>query len=153
VVQQPDEVWIAAAESFFSEGHEVLLSIRYLYNSPCMDYALLRSSDQLRRVVDLVPDGAELTLWRTANLPIRGRLTKALLELARERIPEAVESVCLFTESGSDADPRIEGDSWHLAKYMFGELEDRMGESVAIGPWPAESGSLCAVKGGIDGPR
>ena len=153
MVQQPDEAWIASAGSFFSEGREVLLSISYLYNSPCMDFALLRSLDQLRLVVNLVPDGAKLTLWRTANLPIRGRLTEALLELAHEQIPETVESVCLFTESGSDVDPRIEGDSWRLAKHMFRELEDRMGECVAIGPWPAACGSICAVKGGINGPR
>jgi len=152
-IGQPDEAWIATARSFFCEGCEVLLSIRYLYNSPCMNFVLLRSLEQLRLVVDVVPDGAELTLWRDAKFPIRGQLTKGLLEAARTSIPEDVESVCVFTESGSDPDPRMEGDCWHLAKHMFSELEDRIGESVAIGPWPTDSGSICAVKGGTDGPR
>jgi hypothetical protein len=152
-VRQPDEEWIAAAQSFFCEGSEVLLSIKYLHNSPTMKFALLRSLDQLRLVVRACPDGAELTLWRDAKLPFRGRLTATLLDAASSSIPDNVECLCVFTESGSEADPRLEGASWHLVSHMFGELKERMGECAAIGAWPAGAGSIQAVKGGIEGPR
>lgn len=150
----PDQDWIAAVRCFFAEGREVLASIKYLYNSPPQNFALLRSLDQLHLLVEICPNGAEITLWRDASLPFRGPLTPALLEAARSSIAENVESLCIFTESGSGTDPRLQGDSWHLSKYMFTELKERMGESVAMGAWPdGASGSSSAIKGGIDGPR
>jgi hypothetical protein len=68
-----NEAWITDAEAWIRERGETLLSIRYLYNSPPMNFALLRSIDHLRQVVHARPDGAELTLWRDVHLTVRGR--------------------------------------------------------------------------------
>src|SRR5450631_2347657 len=94
-----NEAWITAAQSWIRERDETLLSIRYLYNSPPMNFALLRSPDHLRPVLDACPDGAELTLWRDVRLTVRGAVTPSLLERACSVIPEDTECVCVFTES------------------------------------------------------
>jgi len=143
---------MADVRSLFAGDREVFVSISYLYNSPCMNYALLRSHDELRLLVERCPDGAELSVWKHANLPFRGVLTNEFLEAVRSSIPGTSESVCLFTDSRTEGDPRLEGDSWHLAKHMLDDLKERMGERVAIGPWPVP-GSIRAIKAGIDGPR
>jgi hypothetical protein len=149
----PDEAWLMEARPLFLSGREILASISYLYNTPNMNFAMPRSLDELRKVIDACPDGAELTLWPEASLPFRGYLTEALLDSARASIPDSAESLCLFIDSSSESDPRLEGDSWHLAKYMYGELRERMGERVAIGQWPSATGSMIAIKGGVHGPR
>jgi hypothetical protein len=117
-----------------------------------MNFALLRSPDHLRQVVDACPDGAELTLWRDVRLTVRGAASPSLLESVRSVIPECTECVCIFTESGSNTDPRLEGESWRSVSHMAAELEERMSELVAIGSWP-QSENIRAVKGGLEGPR
>ena len=147
--------WIARASTWVEEAGEALLSIKYLYNSPTMNFALLRSHEQLLQVIQVCPDGAELTLWRQARLAIRGTLTSTLIEQVRYSIPEHSECVCVFTASGSDTDPRLAGESWCSVSSMIAELEERVGEPVAIGAWPDEPAfdRICAVKGGVEGPR
>ena len=148
------EDWIAHAHSWIRESGEAFASIKYLYNSPPMNFALLTSPDQLRQVIQVCPDGAELTLYRRARLPVRGSLTPRLIEEVQTAIPEQAECVCLFTASGLSTDPRLEGDSWRSRSEMVAELGDRMGEPVAIGGWPGHDVErIQFAKGGIDGPR
>ena len=153
--RQLDDQWVATANSWIREGGETLLSIRYLYNSPPMNFGLPRSLDQLRLIIEACPDGAELTLWRSVSL-VRGALTPAIIQEARASIPEHSECVVLFTQSGSETDPRLEGDAWHTVSGMLAEapelLEERMGQTVAIGAW-TESDCITGVKGGVEGPR
>src|SRR5262245_6395486 len=151
--------WLATAHTWIEEAGEAFLSIRYLYNSPTMNFALLTSPRELLQVIRACPDGAELTLWRRARLNIRGALTSTLIDQAGSSIPADSECVCLFTASGSEADPRLAGDAWNsvpamLAEMRAGSLEEHLGESVAIGAWPdPDSDQICAVKGGLEGPR
>src|SRR5262245_20200947 len=153
------DAWIATARTWIEEAGEAFLSIRYLYNSPTMNFAILRSPGELLQVIRACPDGAELTLWRRARLNIRGALTSTLIEDARSSIPTDSECICLFTASGSEADPRLAGDSWPSVPAMLAEmradsLEEHLGEPVAIGAWPdPDSDQICAVKGGLEGPR
>ena len=150
--------WMTTAHAWIEEAGEAFLSIRYLYNSPTMNFALLRSSGELLQVIRACPDGAELTLWRRARLTVRGALTSTLIDHARSSIPDDSECVCLFTASGSETDPRLAGDSWRSVSSMLAELlaelDEHQGELVAIGAWPEpDSDQICAVKGGLEGPR
>ena len=153
--RQLDDHWVAPANSWIREGGETLLSIKYLYNSPPMNFGLPRSLDELRLIIDACPDGAELTLWRSISL-VRGTLTPGIVQEARASIPKDSECVCLFTQSGSETDPRLEGDAWHSVSGMLAELPEllteHMGQTVAIGAWP-ESDCITGVKGGVEGPR
>src|SRR5688500_9198327 len=124
--------WVALVCASIEESGEAFLSIKYLYNSPTMNFALVTSPDQLQLVIRACPDGAELTLWRRARLAVRGELTSALIEQARSLIPDDSECVCLFTASGSATDPRLAGDSWRSVSSMLAELEEHLGEPVAI---------------------
>jgi hypothetical protein len=145
--------WIAKASTWVEEAGEAFLSIKYLYNSPTMNFALLRSPEQLLQVIQACPDGAELTLWRRIRLAFRGTLTSTLVEQVRSSISDDSECVCLFTASGSDKDPRLADETWCSVSSMLAELEERLGEPVAIGAWPDGSDRMCAVKGGVEGPR
>jgi hypothetical protein len=148
--------WIAAASAWIEEAGEAFMSIRYLYNSPTMKFALLRSPGELLEVIRACPGGAELTLWNGARLAVRGALTPTLIEQARSSIPDGSECVCVFTASGSETDPRLEGDSWRSVSDMLAELkselDEHLGKPVALGAWP-EPKKMCAVKGGLEGPR
>src|SRR5262245_17251226 len=118
-----------------------------------MNFGLVRSPDELHHLIRVCSDGAELTLWRRAQLSVRGVLTASLIEKAQASIPKRSECLCVYTNSGSGVDPRPEGESWHDVSEMLAELKERIGESVAIGAWPTESDRIVAVKGGVEGPR
>jgi hypothetical protein len=148
--------WIATARAWIDESGEAFMSIRYIYNSPTMGFALLRSPGELLQVIRACPDGAKLTLWRRARFTVRGALTATLIEQARSSIPDGPECVCLFTASGSETDPRLEGGSWcsisDMVAELKSELDERLGTPVALGAWP-EPEECSAVKGGLEGPR
>lgn len=149
-----DEPWVAKVSSWIEESGEVFIYLRYLYNSPTMNFALVSSKYDLLRLVRVCPRGTELTVCRGAWLPIRGAVGADLLALVRQEIPTRTDCVCVFTQTNSPEDPRLAGESWCSVFEMIGELREHDAESVAIGVF-ADNGreTASATIGGLDGPR
>ena len=149
-----DDAWVAKVSSWIDETGEVFIYLRYLFNSPTMKFALVRSEHDLHRLIHVSPEGTELTACRGAWLPIRGAWGAELSARVRDEIPPRTDCVCVFTQTNLPDDPRLAGESWCSASEMIGELSERKHEQVAIGVF-ANGGreTISAAIGGLDGPR
>jgi hypothetical protein len=149
-----DERWIAEILSWIEETGEVFVYLRYLFNSPNMKFALATSEHALRRLVQIYPQGAELTACKGEWLPIRGVVGAELLARVQDGLPARKDCVCVFTQGSSPEHPVLKGDSWCSVSEMVAELREHEGEQVAIGVFAAgERKTISAVIGGLDGPR
>jgi hypothetical protein len=152
--REPDERWIAKVLTWIDESGEVFLYLRYLFNSPTMKFALVRSEHDLRRLVQISPQGTELTACKGAWLPLRGAVGAELIARVRDELPARTDCVCVFTQGASPEDPILAGDSWCSVSEMVAELTEHEGERVAIGVFAAgKRETVSAVIGGLDGPR
>jgi hypothetical protein len=152
--REPDDAWVAKVSSWIEETGEVFIYLRYLFNSPTMNFALVRSEHDLRRLIGVSPEGTELTACRGAWLPIRGAWGEELLDRVRDEIPTRTDCVCVFTQTNSPEDPRLAGESWCSTSEMIRELSERECEQVAIGVFVNDGReTISAAIGGLDGPR
>lgn len=149
-----DEHWITKVSSWIAETGEVFVYLRYLFNSPTMKFALVKSECDLRRLVELSPNGTDLTACKGAWLPIRGVVGRELIARLREELPSNTECVCVFTQSNSTEHLILTGDGWCSVPVMIAELREHEGEQVAIGVFATgKRETISAAIGGLDGPR
>ena len=149
-----DERWIAKVLSWLGEIGEVFVYVRYLFNSPTMKFALVTSEHDLRGLVEISPEGTELTACKGAWLPIRGVVGAELLARVHDGLPARTDCVCVFTQVASPEHPILTGDSWCCVSEMSAELREHEGERVAIGVFAdGERETISAAIGGLDGPR
>ena len=148
------ERWIAEVLSWIAETGEVFMYLRYLFNSPTMKFALVKSEPDLRRLIQLSPEGTALTAGKGAWLPIRGVVGAELLARVYQELPARTDCVCVFTQGASPEHPVLEGQSWSSVSEMIAELKEHEGERVAIGTFAVSSQQkISAAIGGLDGPR
>jgi hypothetical protein len=139
---------------------EVLVVLRYLHAAGKKDFALCNSEREFRRIIELVPAGTDIIVIRDKQLPLRGMVTRSLIDRALAAIPEGNEYLVVRISGGLPDDPRLSGemgDTHHDLREDL-EREDVFGTNVAIGLCPPfmeadNPGMVSASKGGIDGPR
>jgi hypothetical protein len=143
--------WIA------SSG-EVLVVMRYLHAAGARDYALIRTPDEFRRLVDVCPVGTDVIVFKNPQLPVRGCVDEDLIHRAREVIPDGAEFFCVCLPGNVAGDPRLSGSMGDSHESLTQALLDGYGNRVAVGPCPAywqddNVDMVSASKGGVNGAR
>ncbi|HEV3446917.1 MAG TPA: hypothetical protein VG099_19925 [Gemmataceae bacterium] len=144
--------------SWMQRSGEVLVILRYLRAAGAKDFALCRSRGDFEALVESLPTGTDIEVFRDHQLPLRGIVDEAFIALALNAIPDGQEYLIVTTEV------RPGSKICHFG-YIGGShidlrqsLEELKGNDVALGVCPAycvpdHEGLISAAKGGIDGPR
>ena len=148
--------WIAE-----SPTAEVFVVLRYLRAAGAKDYAFIRSPGEFAALVASVSDGTDIIVFRDPQLPLRGKVTPEFIARAMAHVSDCEDYMLVrmtpssylpagsLMRHGGMGDPHTD---------LAGDLEDEMGEEVAIGNCPRfyeadHDRMISASKGGIDGPR
>lgn len=150
--------FLATVHEWIAAYGEVFVFLRYLAAAGAKDYAFCTSFPQFEALVDVVPVGTDIEVFRGRQLPHRGAVTDAFTATALATIADGEEFllVSMETSAGSSISSRsASGDSHEHLREVLSEFR---GKNVALGLYPRfwESDSdtlISAAKGGIDGPR
>src|SRR5262245_9734628 len=95
--------FLARVAEWMEHSGEVLVVLRYLRAAGRKDFALCRTPEEFGEIVDRVPIGTDIEVFRDRQLPIRGRLDEELLAAALAAIPDGREYlvVSLETQEGT----------------------------------------------------
>jgi len=137
---------------------EVLVVVRYLRAAGVKDLVLCRTLEEFQAIVETVPTGADIEVFRTPKLPIRGVATETLVAEILASILPGHEHLIITARSRSGV-PFAAEWCWHdEPQELAAWLREHVGEEVAAGPAPELSSPdnddlTSAAKGGVDGPR
>lgn len=143
--------WIA------SEG-EVFVILRYLASAGSKDYAFCHSKEDFVSILGAVPDSTDIIVFRNKQLPYRGLCSPMFVDQVLRAIPDGEEYMAIANLPPSSSDLRCHGRMGDTHRDLMEDLQDWMGQSVAVGPCPPfiegdNETMISASKGGIDGPR
>ena len=149
--------YLATVSDWIIASGEVLVIMRYLYGAGAKHYALIESVDVFQRLVDLCPDGTDIIVCRDPQLPYRGLVDAKFIGEVSSALKGAGEYMLVNLSPEGENDPRCNGQ-FDYVSYLTEELEEELGENVAVGKCPDFMGPdneamISASKGGIDGPR
>lgn len=154
------EQFIGKVATWVAESGEVLIVLRYLRAAGKKHYALCRSEQDFRRIIDLVPIGTDIIAFRQKHLPFRGIATPSFIDRVIVGIPDGTEYLVVRINGGKRDDPRRCGEMGDMHRDLREELEqeDVFNTEVAVGPLPPfndpdNNNMVSASKGGVDGPR
>ena len=144
--------------AWIEEFGEVLVIMRYLRAAGAKDYALARTEDEFRRLIDVVPVGTDIIVFRDLQLPLRGVVNDDFIGSAQSLIRNGDEYLYVKLEPLTSDDIRAFGEMGDTHTCMDEDLREHIGDEVAIGLCPPFIGPdneamISASKGGIDGPR
>jgi hypothetical protein len=137
---------------------EVLVILRYLRAAGAKDFALCRTRDDFEALVEALPTGTDIEVFRDPQLPLRGVVDAAFISSALDAIPEGQEYLVVTMEVGPDSRMSRWGYIGFSHPELRESLEELRGAEVALGVCPAycvpdHEGLVSTSKGGIDGPR
>jgi hypothetical protein len=143
--------WMRSAE-------ELLVVLRYLRAGGAKDYAFISSEAEFDSLINVCPVGTDIVVFRDPQLPIRGTVDATFINDAADRFKNGEEYLCVFLRTRSVGDPRLPGEMGETVRGLIEDLNEHIGERVAIGPCPnfvvGDNASMISrSKGGIDGPR
>lgn len=137
---------------------EVFVVLRYLRAAGMKDYAFIKSRDEFAVLVERVSVGTDIIVFRDAQLPLRGRVTREFIARAKELIRDGEEYMFVRLAPERRRDARLSGTMGERHAELVEDLSEEMGEEVAVGVCPNfinrdNDAMISAAKGGIDGPR
>lgn len=152
------EVFKSRVADWIAAGGEVFVVLRYLRSAGSKDYAFCHSKDDFMRVIGSVPDGTDIIVFRNKQLPFRGLCSPMFVDQVLRAIPDGEEYMAVANLSPSSSDLRCHGRMGGTHRDLMEDLQDWMGQLVAVGPCPPffeedNETMISASKGGIDGPR
>nr|BAF45160.1 hypothetical protein [uncultured bacterium] len=150
------DYYIDTISNWIAENGEVLVVIRALYGG--RDYALLKSKDDLTKLIEVCREGADIIAIRGNPLIYKGEVTETFINEAYDEMSDKKEYLYIIACPEKDNDPRLFGEEGYTEKTLKQDLSDHMGELVFLGPCPNymdkdSENLISASKGGIDGPR
>jgi hypothetical protein len=150
--------FLERVSEWIQRSGEVLVILRYLRAAGAKDFALCRTRGDFERLVESVPTGTDIEVFRDPQLPLRGTVDEALIASALIAIPYGEEYLLVTTEVRPGSNISRFGDIGCSHADLRESLEELMGADVALGACPAycvpdHEGLISAAKGGIDGPR
>ena len=137
---------------------EVLVVLRYLRAAGAKDFALCRTRQEFESLVSSARRGTDICVFRDRQLPLRGVVDEAFVELALRSIADEDDFILLTTEVRPGPWISLSGDIGLSHAELRESLAELMGADVALGRWPDylcddHDGLVSAAKDGIDGPR
>lgn len=150
--------FLGRVASWLERSGEVLVILRYLRAAGRKDYALCRDASEFHDLVRSAPLGTDIEVFKEPQLPMRGVVDGAFIELASRSASEWSEYLLISDETRVEsrvAQKAILDDS---PEELRANLAEMMGTKVALGPCPDfnlpdHEGLISRSKGGIDGPR
>jgi hypothetical protein len=144
--------------TWIRESGEVLVILRYLRAAGAKDYGFVRTEDEFHGLIDILPVGTDIIVFRNQQLPLRGAVTDDFIASAKSLINDGDEYLYVKMQPLMDDDIRAFGEMGDTHNCMDEDLREHMGEEVAIGHCPPfidpdNEAMISASKGGIDGPR
>ena len=137
---------------------EVFIVLRYLRAAGAKDYAFARTAEDFRQLLDVLPIGTDVIVFRDPQLPLRGAVDDDFLVAAQSLIPDGAEYMYVTMEPLTSKDIRAFGEMGGTHACMEEDLSLHPGEEIAIGICPRfieddHEAMISASIGGIDGPR
>ncbi|MDG3006889.1 hypothetical protein [Paludisphaera mucosa] len=143
---------------WFERADEVLVILRYLRAAGAKDFAFCRTRSEVEALIESVPIGTDIEVFRDRQLPIRGVVDETFIRTAFDSFPDGEEYLLMTieTELGSRISRFARIDC--SQKELHELLSELIGAEVALGRCPDfnvadHDGLVSAAKGGIDGPR
>jgi len=150
--------FLARVKEWLESSGEMLVILRFLCMAGGKDYTICRSFEDFLKMVDIVPNGTEIILFKDRQLPIRGRVDDAFIVHAQKELPQSAEYLIVILEPVRDDFFLPTGAMGEGHDELLEHLEQLRGREVALGRCPPfwvgdHEGLVSASKGGIDGPR
>ena len=148
----------AEVAAWLGDSGEVLVLLRYLRGGGAMDYALCYTVAELEAIVDAVPIGTDIEVFRDAHLPLRGIVSADFMSIATKEIADGQAYLVITMATDGATKISLLGDIGESHAELLEFLEECMDQQVALGPCPEfnredHDGLVSVAKGGIDGPR
>jgi hypothetical protein len=137
---------------------EVLVILRYLRAAGAKDFALCRTRSEIEDLIDSVPRGTDIEVFRDRQCPIRGVVDDAFIRSALDSLPDGQEYLLMTSETRPGSKISRFGEIGGSQAELRESLSELMGAEVALGRCPDfcvadHEGLVSAAKGGVDGPR
>ncbi|MDB5347100.1 MAG: hypothetical protein JWP89_5477 [Schlesneria sp.] len=150
--------YLSTVDQWIDSSEEVLVVLRYLGMAGAKDYAFIESPVAFRQLVDSVPIGTDIIVFKEHYLPLRGEVSDDLIQAALVLVPNGSEYLCVDLVPDTNVEQRLSGRLGDTHLDLLEDLNDCKGHPVAFGPVPpfCEADNefmISASKGGIDGPR
>jgi hypothetical protein len=137
---------------------ELFVVLRHLRAAGAKDYAFIKTRAEFAVVVEWLPIGTEIVVFRDRQLPLRGRVTEEFVTRAKAEVKDGDEYMVVRINRESAGDFRLCGQMGDTHETLMEDLAAEMGQEVAFGRCPPffeadNDRMISASKGGIDGPR
>jgi hypothetical protein len=137
---------------------EVFVVLRYLRAAGAKDYAFIKTRAEFVSLVESVPDGTDIVVFRDPQLPLRGTVTADFIARAKTQVRDGDEYMFVRMAPKKAGDLRLFGEMGDTHATLTEDLSEAVGEEIAFGGCPHFSDAdndrmISASKGGIDGPR
>ena len=137
---------------------EVFIILRYLRAAGAKDFAFCRSQDDFESLVQSVPTGTDIEVFRDLQLPLRGVVDDAFMAAALGAITDGKEYLLVSVATRPGSIISVFGKTGDSNVELLESLKGLRTTEVAVGACPAfnvedHDGLITAAKGGIDGPR
>ena len=150
--------YIETVTKWIQSSGDVFIVMRYLRAAGAKDYAFARTADDFRQLLDVLPVGTDVIVFRDPQLPLRGVVDDDFLVAAQSLIPDGDAYLFVRMDPLSTGDIRAFGEMGGSHAELNDDLQYHPGKEVAIGPCPRfieadHEAMISASIGGIDGPR
>ena len=129
--------FLASVEDWFRSRLEILVVIRYSYAAGNRDIQFFTSFETFRKRLGELPAKTSITLLRDWQLPLRGIVDDAFIEICMATIADGTEYVVAET-SHRTAGKRswLHNDSGTSLLELRDSLEESRGVHVCVGEYP-----------------
>ena len=145
-------------DGWIHQSGEVLIILRYLRAAGAKDFALCHTRADFEMLIESLPTGTDIEVFRDPQLPVRGIVDEAFITSALGAIPGGQEYLLITTGTRPGSKISRFGDIGCSHDELRESLDELKGTAVALGVCPDycvpdHEGLVSAAKGGIDGPR
>jgi hypothetical protein len=150
--------FIETVMTWIRESGEVLVIMRYLRAAGAKDYGFARTEGDFLGLLDVLPVGTDIIVFRDKQLPLRGAVNEGFIDSAKSAISDGEEYLYVKMQTLTPDDIRAFGEMGDTHNCMDEDLREHVGDEVAIGHCPPfidpdNESMVSASKGGVDGPR
>lgn len=143
---------------WIEQAGEVLVILRYLRAGGVKDFALCRARIEFEAVVEAVPRGTDIEVFRDPQLPLRGIVDDTFVRSVLDSFPDEQEYLLVTAETRPGSGISRFGEIGACKAELRESLTELMGAEVALGQCPVfwvadHEGLVSAAKGGVDGAR
>src|SRR5262245_41913789 len=123
--------FLEAVGRWVDSSSEVFVVLRYLRAAGAKDYAFIKTRAEFAALVESVPDGTDIVVFRDSQLPLRGRVTAEFIAQAKAHIRDGDEYMYVRMSPEKSGDIRLFGVMGDTHAMLGEDLGEEMGDEVA----------------------